>query len=163
MTLGFFFPHLVRKDITERASSSTDSGDSAGKGFSMGYKSLAGGICCNETRTLRRTAAGVSQTPLRRGHRASSGAKVVKDLVVLDRRSWSPGNECSRDPGETGCCVQVVSLGQSVTWSFWWFGLSSSAKESLMPTPSWWAQEPFQVQTCDLGTSPSHNRVRALE
>lgn len=60
MTLGVFFPHLVRKDITERASSSPDSGDSAGKGFSVGSRSLAGGICCKETRTLWRTAAGFS-------------------------------------------------------------------------------------------------------
>lgn len=35
MTLGGFFPHLVRKDITKRASSGTDSGDSAGRGFSV--------------------------------------------------------------------------------------------------------------------------------
>lgn len=87
----------------------------------------------------------------------------MKDLVVLGMGSWFPGNECTRDPGETGCCAQVVSLGQSVTWSFWWFGLSSSEKESLVLTPNWWAQEPFQVQMCDLGTPPSHNRVRALE
>ena len=60
MTLGGFFPHLVRKDITNRASSSTDSGDSTSRGFSVGYKSLAGGICCNETYKLWNTAAGIS-------------------------------------------------------------------------------------------------------
>lgn len=62
---------------------------------------------------------------------------------------WEAGslamNQGPRDPGETGYCAWMVSPGQSVTWSLWRFGFSSSERESPMPIPNWCVQELFQV------------------
>lgn len=140
MTLsGFFPPYLVRKDIAERACSSTDSGDSAGGGCSVGYKSVARGICCSETFKPWSRAAGISSASLRCSHKGRGDANVRRDLVILGMGG------CARDPAETRCCAQMVHLGQSVICSLWWFGFSSSETESLMPVTSCWAQEPFQI------------------